>query len=308
MLNLRFKIYLPVLFSIGTLLDACSPTKKESTITSLRDVTGITFIETRREFDTGLSFSQYGFQQVPEWTLRFLPGDSVEIYSPYEKKFLGYPIYYDHHDVVNFAREWLRIKHVSKDSLVLQLLVVKSKQVLKNMSTVYMKFYSEDYIKNRLKSNSESLRKPNRRDSLFVKSLIKRANSHPGNSDSVFFARIPVKMKSLTPDITVQKDLPANNSIYYRASNEYWNPEYTITIDNAYKDFGHSFTAFVDSSGRMTVSKFAVSDPDFDAPRRRVLQGIIDVYLHRYLKITPGTTFGIPHSCEIMLHVSGKKY
>jgi hypothetical protein len=270
-------------------------------------VEGINFIEVRREFENGLSFNEYGFQLIPEWDLHFLPGDSVKIYSPFEKRYIYYPIYFDHGQVINFAREWLRLKHVSKDSLVLQLLRVREKVIDKKRSNVYMRFYSAEYIKNTLRSNAESLRKPNIRDTLFIKKLVARAKANPTNSDSLFTARTPVALKSTIPEITVSIQKPSKEDVDYKASDEYMGVEYHVEIKRAYKDFYNSFTAFVDDKGKVTVGKFAVIEPDFEAPQRRVLQGVVDVYIQHFLEVTPGKTLGMPHPTEIMLHVRGRK-
>lgn len=264
------------------------------------------FIEVRREFDTGLSFSQQGFQQIPEWTLYFLQGDSVKIYSPFEKRYIHYPIYFDHGKVINFAREFLRVKHISRDSIVLQLLRVQARIVNQDLSKVYMRFYSENYIKNVLHADPDSLRKPNTRDTIFIKSLIGRTKRYPNIGDSLFAARQPVLLRSKVDWISVVKKKLAKSDIDYRASDEYLYPEYTINIQNAYKDFSYTFTAYVDQHGKITVGRFASIEEDFVAPQRRVMQGIVDLYLHRFLEITPGQTLGMSHSTEITLHLRGQ--
>jgi len=137
--------------------------------------------------------------------LYFLPGDSVKIYSPFEKRYIFYPIYYDHDQVINFAREWLRLIHVSKDSLVLQLLKVQSQKVNRELSTVYMRFYSEAYIKNQLKTDAASLRKSLRKDTLYIKNLIQRAELNSETPDSILSATQPVALKSRVKEISVTK-------------------------------------------------------------------------------------------------------
>ena len=286
---------------------SCNRSKPEVQRPSFKQVEGIKFIEVRREFDTGLSFNENGFQQVPEWTLYFLPGDSVKIYSPFEKRYIFYPIYFDHEQVINFAREWLRLIHVSKDSLVLQLLKVQSREVKKDLSKVYMRFYSEGYIQDVLKADADSLRRPNSRDTQFIRQLVTRANEHSLLSDSVFAARKPVVFKSKVEAIKVSKRTTPKDAIDYSAANDYLNPEYDIEISGAYKDFSNSFTVFVDATGKMTVGHFAVLEKEFEAPQRKVLQAITDLYLQRYLEIQPGSTLGILHATEVMLHVKGTK-
>lgn len=303
--NLSLCKWYPALALI--LLIACNRSNPESKRPSFKAVEGIKFIEVRREFDTGLSFSEQGFQQIPEWTLYFLPGDSVKIYSPFEKRYIHYPIYFDHGQVINFAREFLRVKHISRDSIILQLLRVQAKVVNQDLSKVYMRFYSENYIKNVLHADPDSLRKPNSRDTLFIKTLIDRAKRYPNVGDSLFAARQPVSLKSKVDWISVVKKKLAKNDIDYRASDEYLYPEYTINIQNAYKDFSYTFTAYVDDHGKITVGRFASIEEEFVAPQRKVMQGIVDVYLQRFLEITPGQTLGIQHPTEITLHLRGTK-
>ena len=302
-----FHLYSLVAMFFVVLLSCCNQTQPKLQRQSFKSFEGIKFIEVRREFDTGYSFSKQGFQQIPEWTLSFLPGDSVKIYSPFEKRYIFYPIYYDHGQVMNFAREWLRLIHIDKDSLVLQLLRVQSKVVNKDLSTVYMRFYSENYIKNVLHADPDSMRKPNRRDTMYIHRLIKRANAIPLVADSLFAARNSVELKRLVKEVTAERSVLDKEDLNYSVSNEYLYPEFDIHIKKAYKDFAQSFTVLVDANGEMTVGSFAVMEKEFEAPRRKVLQGILDVYFERYLHITPGRTLGIPHATEITLHVRGTR-
>lgn len=303
------KIHRRIGYALSALLvfTSCNRPDAESQRPSFKQVEGINFLEVHREFENGLSFNRHGFQQIPEWNLYFLPGDSVKIYSPFEKRYIHYPIYFDHGQVINFAREWLRLKHVSKDSLVLQLLRVKSREIDKKLSNVYMRFYSEAYVRDVLRSNPDSLRRPKLRDTLFIKSLVKRAKANPTTPDSLFSARSPVVLRSKIDWITVRSEKPSKGDLNYKASDEYMNVEYHVEIKKAYKNFSRSFTAFVDDKGKITVGKFANIEKDFEAPQRRVLQGITDVYLQRFLEITPGKTLGMPHPTEIMLYVRGTK-
>ncbi len=304
-------------FAVGLIVfvilavNACSNSSNKSkpTLKSpyFKAVEGIKFIEVRREFDTGLSFSNQGFQQKPEWNLYFLPGDSVKIYSPFEKKYIYYPIYNDYAGKMNFAREWLRLIHVSKDSLVLQLLRVQSQKVNRELSTVYMRFYSEDYIKNHLKTDAALLKRPKRKDTLYVRHLIERANLNAKTPDSILSATQPVELKSKVKEITVIKRKLKKGDINYSPSDEYLYPEYNVVIHKAYKDFAYSFTSLVDTTGKMTVGRFACIEPDFEAPQRKIRQAVTDVYLQRFLVIKPGSTLGIPHTTEIMLNVKGIK-
>jgi len=274
-----------------------------------KDIVNIHYLEARRMFDDGLVFNKYGFQQIPEWDLYFTSPDSVKIYSPSRQKYIHYPIYFDHDSVVNFAREWFRIKKVSRDSLVLQLLQVEDKIISRERSNVYMLFYAADYIKKNLNTDIESLRKPRRNDTLYVKSQIVQAEKLPDST--VFAARNPVILESRSPMIEVEKIKVKTDSVNinntYR-SDEYLYPEYRITIDPAYKDFDYAFSVIVDKDGQIQFKQFlTVIMPEFQESQERVAKGIIDVYLQRLLKVTPGSTLQFPQSSVINLYVKGRK-
>ena len=178
------------------------------------------------------------------WVLYFTAEDSIKIFSPKENRFIHYPIYYDHGAVFNFAREWFRVIDVSKDSLVFQLLEVQARVVSQEMSNVYMTFYSEDYLKNVLQAHPDSLKRPTREDTLFIRSRAILANKNP---DSIFAARNPVVLKSMNPAIEVEKVPVIPDPISgVNPSDEYLLPEYNITINKAYKDFNYPISVRVD--------------------------------------------------------------
>lgn len=299
------------LFIILTVLvfTSCNRTETKNERPSFKPVLGMQFIEVRREFDNGLAFNQYGFQQEPAWKLYFLSEDSVMIYSPFEKKYYHYPIYHDHDSVFNIAREWLRLKYLNKDSLTFQLLSVDRKEISRERSNVTMKFYSHRYLFDVLKKDPVQLRRPNHTDTLFIKSLVSRANRNPSNPDSAFAARQPVQLISTIKEIKVTKEglqYDPYNLLNISSADTYMKPEYSISISKAYKDFSYTFTALVDQYGKLHVDTFLTS-PEFTVSRRKVLEGIVNVYLQRFLKVIPGQTLGLPHTSQITLYVKGKR-
>lgn len=284
------------------ILSSCSKAPEKPTF---KNVVGVRFVEVRREFINGISFNDYGFQQEPEWILEFMSDDSVKIYSPFEKKFLHYFVIYDRNNIFNMAREWVRLMHVSKDSLTFQLLQVNKKVVDPNRSNVLMKFFSEDYIK-RKKLDIKQLQKPLSKDSAYIKSLIAKANKYPDEPDSTFAARKPVTITSNTGAIKVIQSHTTSNMFEASRADEYLNPEYKISIQGAYKDFAYSFSVVVDEKGKMHLGRYAAMD-EFRESQKRLLNSLIEGYLHKYLNIIPGQTLGMPHASEIMIYLNGKK-
>ena len=270
-------------------------------------IKGIKYSEVKRRFNNGLSFTDQGFQLEPEWNIYFNADDSVRIYSPEKKQYMTYRIFHSHKALFQFAREWFRVKHVSKDSLIFQVMELESRAVMEDLSTITMTLYSDDYIKNALKTTAEKLKAPSKEDSLFIKYRAIEANS---DLDSAFAARNPVKMTSKSKITRVEKVKPGLDPYlgHVNRSEEYLYPEYRIYINKAYQDFQYSFSVIVDHNGRMHFKQFLVAvEPEFIDTKTKVAKGIIDVYLRNTLDIIPGNTLGFPHSSVINLHVIGRK-
>ncbi len=276
-------------------------------IPTFAPIKGIRYTEVYRRFENGLSFNEYGFQLQPEWNIYFNADDSVRIFSPERQKYMTYRIFHSHKALFNFARDWFRVKHVSKDSLVFQVMKLESRVVQEDRSKVYMTFYSDNYIKNTLRTDAAKLKVPSKDDSLFVKYRAIQANTDP---DSVFAARNPVVLKSKSKIARVEKLKPSADPYLGQISRseEYLNPKYKINIDKAYQDFQYSFQVIVDHRGRMTFKDFLVAVmPEFKDTKTKVAKGIIDVYLRNLLEVTPGNTLGFPHSSVINLDIIGRK-
>lgn len=278
----------------------------EPPVPTFTEIKGIKYSEAHRRFDNGLSFNEYGFQLEPEWHLYFNADDSVRIYSPERDQFMTYRIFHSHKALFHFARDWFRVRHVSKDSLILQVMRLEKRVVKDELSNVYMTLYADDYIKNVLKTTVEELRKPSKADTLFIKYRAIEAISNP---DSAFAARNPVVMKSKSPILTVEKaptQIDPNLDRYVR-SDTYLQPRYNIHISKAYQDFDYTFSARVDHFGKMHFKQLLVAvDPEYKENKIRVVKGIIDVYLKNLMEITPGNTLGINHPSVVHVRVKGR--
>jgi hypothetical protein len=279
----------------------------EPPVPAFTEIKGIKYSEVHRRFDNGLSYNEFGFQLEPEWEIYFNAPDSIRIFSPERQKYMTYRMFHSHKSLFHFARDWFRVKHVSKDSLIFQVMRLDSRVVNEERSNVFMTLYSHDYIKNTLHTTAEKLKVPSREDSLFVKYRAIQANSDP---DSAFAARIPVMLKSKSKILQVEK-IKASADPYLghvSRSEEYLYPEYKIRIDKAYQDFSYSFSVIVDHTGKIQFKEFLVGVmPEFLDTKTKVAKGIIDVYLRNLLEVTPGKTLGFPHASVINLYVIGKK-
>jgi hypothetical protein len=315
MLNFKTLIYF---LAVGLVVSACNSTpeknakkekKKKEDIKRLdfTPIVGIKYHEVTRRFSNGLSFSDIGFQQEPSWIIQFASNDTVKAWSPQKQIMQSFYFMYDHGDVYNFAGEWFRIKGFSKDSIRMQRLQLTNRVIEKDIrSDVFMTYYSEDYLK-KINKTPEELRKPTAADTAFIRKLVDRADRNPANADSAFAGRIPVQFIPKSKIISVKKLSTVDRLLGRTESYDYLFPEYRIKIEKAYQDFGYSFTAVVDKNGKIYLNSFRDDMPEYHEQRKKVLQGIIDVYLQNLLIVKPGTTLGIPHSSEITLNVSGKK-
>lgn len=305
------------IFVLSIILAACNskPAKeagkeKPQALTQLdfNTIKGIKYTEVKRRFTNGLSFDTTGFQQEPSWIIQLKSQDTILAYDPAQKIMQGFHLHHDHSNVYNFAKEWFRFKLISKDSLVFQRLQVTNKQIADDItSDVNMTFYSNAYIEKVLHTTAEQLQRPARADSIFVRKLIEKANRNPGNRDSVFAARQIVQLTPKSEMITAEFISSVDPLIGRTKAYDYLYPNFRIVIHRAYKDFAYEFNVTADEKGKLRMSNFFTNLPEYAEVRKKVLNGIVDIYLQNLLKINPGTTLGIPHASEITVTVIGKK-
>ncbi|WP_316790218.1 hypothetical protein [Pedobacter frigoris] len=271
-------------------------------------IIGIRYTEVRRRFSNGLSFDKIGFQQEPSWIIEFQSNDTVMAYSPVKKRMLPFFLMYDHGDVYNFAKEYFRIKKVTKDSLVFQRLQVDRKEIASGVkSDVNMIFYADSYIKNVLKTTASELQKPNGADTAFIRMLTEKSNQAPTDTSKTFAGRQPAQFISTSPLLKVEKKSTIDEFSGRTEAFDYLFPKYRIEIKNAYQDFAYDMKVIVDGQGNIHLVSFYNSLPELEESRRKIVKSIIDIYLRNLIKIIPGTTLGMPHSSEINLVVVGKK-
>ncbi|WP_442589622.1 hypothetical protein ACSBL2_26790 [Pedobacter sp. AW31-3R] len=271
-------------------------------------IKGIRYTEVKRRFSNGLSFDTTGFQQEPSWIIELHSKDTILAYDPAQKIMQGFHLHYDHGNVYNFAKEWFRFKVISKDSLVFQRLQVSKKEIADDIrSDVNMTFYADSYIENVLHTTAAQLQKPTAADTAFIKKRVTKANLYPDNRDSVFAGRQIAVLSPKSDMISVELLSSVDPLMGRTRAYDYLYPRYKIVINRAYKDFSYEFNIIADEKGKLRLGYFYTNLPEFYEVRKKVLAGIVDVYLQNLLKIKPGSTLGIPHASEITVNVTGKK-
>lgn len=309
-------------FSIFCLLTVLSCTSKSGKETSsgeqtsnrvvnpdFEKVDGVRFFETKRRFKNGLSFNKDGFQHEPTWIIEFKAPDTMLAYSPEKNDMEHFFLQHDHGQVYNFAREFFRAIKVTKDSMVLQRLQVDGKIIAGDddvRSDVFCTFYTRNYIEKTLKTTIGELQKPTKRDTIYIESLAAQTLKDPANPELAFAAKDPVKIDPKSKYVTSEKISTIDATNHRTASYDYMYPQYNLAILRAYKDFNYSFSVIVDAQGKMYVNRVDGVLPADMPSRKKLLQGITDVYLKNLFKITPGTTLGIPHSSEVTIYLKGK--
>jgi hypothetical protein len=286
---------------------ACGHKEKDRSKISFKSIEGITYLEVSRLQKNGLSYNDYGFHLSPDWKLRFVSEDSAALYSPVKKQFLNFPLALGTDSVFNTAHAFLKMKHMSKDSLVLELLEAAGDSINLHKSRVTMRLFSEDYIKNKLHTDIVILQRPSRKDTLFVRSLVEKANA---DIKKAFAASEPVKLMSRSPQVTVAKRVtkPSYIDNNFSTDDDYLDPTFDIVINKAYANFNYSFSAYVDSKGQMFYRMPLIDlagDDDFKNHYIKMSTGIMNSYLKLYLTTIPGQTLGMPHTSTISIHVTG---
>ncbi len=271
-------------------------------------VNGIRFFEVKRRFRNGLSFNKDGFYHQPNWVIEFKAPDTMLAYSPEKKGMEAFYLQFDHGQVYNFAREFFRAKAIAKDSLVLQRLQVNGKVIADDKdirSDVYSTYYTKDYIENKLHTTVGELQRPTKADTLFIQELTKKTLQDPSNASIAFAATEPVIFKPNSKFVTAEKISTIDETNNRLQSVDYMYPQYKLTISRSYKAFAYAFTLVVGADGKMYVNNVEGVMRDDFAPRKRLLQGIVDVYLKNLFKIEPGKTLGIKHSSEVSVFLVG---
>jgi len=272
---------------------------------SFAPIVGIDYYEARRSFDNGLAYDSIGFVQEAEWHVKFTREDAVQIYGPGSDSLFNFQITHDHDSFFHFARESWKVIDLDPDSIMLQRLSLDGLKVNKIRSNVYMRFYSKDYLK-QLGVPLSDLRKPRPRDTAFVKAMVARANRNLTNVDSSFSSKNYPKLTSKSPILEIKRrQRDSLELVDQSAAYTYLYPEYDIVIDKAYKDFYYTFSVLVGPDGTLRLGRFFVM-PEFEESRRKVLSGIISVYLQNLLEIHPATTLGLPHNSVVYLRVKGR--
>jgi hypothetical protein len=274
---------------------------------TFKSVWGKGFTEVKRYFKNGYSFNDKGYQLDPSWRLSFPSDDSVNIYNPKRKLFVNSPITFDHDSVFNIAWSYLRLKKLTKDSITFQVLKVEGKVIDNDVSVVYMTLYANDYIKNVLHRDPLSMQVFTRADTLFIKRKTEAARF---DHSKAFAARIPAKLISKSPLVKLEKIINDDRADTDNdgPAIDYLSPEYNITISKAYDDFSYYFTIYVDEQGQMSFGKSMVPlEAEYKESYPRIMKGLVNGYLKAYLKVTPGTTLGIPHTSEVIVNVKGTK-
>jgi hypothetical protein len=278
----------------------------EKDLISFKSVEGISYTEISRRLKNGLSFTEDGFQLEPQWKLQFVSDDSVSIYSFDKKAFLNFPLTRGYDSVLNTARTWLKLRKMSKDSLVFEVLKSEADSIDIRGAEVYMTFYANNYIQNVLHSNIATVRQSSRRDSLFIRSLVNQANI---NYKKAFAARQPAVLVSKSPAIKVNKWKAEGDILNnFDTSDDYFNPSYSIIINKAFENFFYSFSIYVDDMGQMHYGKplVAFSGKGYEDAYISSSKAVMDRYLKHYLQVTPGKTLNMLHTSIINIHVEGK--
>jgi len=296
------------LFFIVLILSACNSRSKKNDAT-LRDfsfapVKGIRFEEVKRRFSDNLSFNKEGFMQEPSWIIEVAAEDTMMAWSPQKQKMQKFYLQYDHGNVYNFAEEFFKVKHISKDSLVFQRIQVDGRVIADDIrSDVNMTFYAQTYIKNKLKTTASALQKPSKADTLFIK---KRSDEVNRTDTGAFAARVPVQFIPKSKIVKVEKFSTVDKLQKRTAAYDYMFPQYRIEIQRAYKDFAYECLAVVDYTGTMKIVNVNGVLPDAVEGKKRMMQGVADVYIKNLFNVIPGTTLGIPHNSEITVMIVGK--
>ncbi len=278
----------------------------EKDLFSFKPVLGISYVEVARRLDNGLSFNEIGYQLEPEWQMKFVSNDSVSIFSPEKKRFINFPLTRGYDSIFNTARTWLKVKKLTRDSLLLQLLEARSDSIDTRGSRVFMTFYAENYVKNKLHKTAAALQVPSKNDTVFVRSLVELSEK---DISKAFAARQPASVQSARNFIKVSPR-HAKGDIFnnFDTSDDYMYPTYDIAIKDADTTFNYFFSVIVDTQGKLHYEKPLIPFTEEGFERRYIAQSkaVLEKYLSKNLNVIPGSTLGMKHASAISIHAKGQ--
>jgi hypothetical protein len=314
MLLINLKTLKTAAFGLLIILSACISScgnsqsgKKKRELISFKPYNGINYSEVSRRQRNGLSFNEYGYQLEPQWKLKFVSDDSVSIFSPTKNAFINFPLTRGYDSIFNAARSWLKIRQINKDSITMEILIQKGDSLDVKGTKVFMRFFADNYVKNVLHTDTTTLRRPSRADTLFIRSLAAKATA---DYTKAFAARQPAEITSKSPLVTVSRRTTKPDILNnFDNSDDYLDPTYDIVIKNAFKDFYYSFTMYIDDKGNLYFGIPLVGfngDQEREADYIHTCKAVIESYFKFYLTAKPGTTLGMIHSSTVSVHVEGK--
>ncbi|MBL4675901.1 MAG: hypothetical protein JKY70_06820 [Mucilaginibacter sp.] len=304
---IKYFKYFTLLFLIPLGHMACKPKvvikhDGEKDRISFKSVFGISYTEVSRRLNNGLSFNSDGYQLEPSWQMKFVSDDSLALYSPAKKAFINFPIGRGYDSIFYVARSFFRVKKITPDSILLQLIQAKADSIDLRGSNVYMTFYADEFIRNVIRKETATLKAPSNKDTMFVKGLINVAER---DISKAFFARLPATVKSNSILADVHRHIISGDVLYnYHADEDYMYPTYNIVLKRCKSNFYYSFSAIVDSHGKLhyekplipTTSTFYISHS----------KAVLKDYLQKLLTVTPGSTLGLIHPSTLYFHVKGQ--
>jgi len=296
------------IFFLSLMLSACSSKNKKNDATQrdfqFEPVKGIRYEEIKRRFSNGLSFNEQGFMQKPSWIIEVVSEDTMSAWSPQKQRMQNFYLQYDHGNVYNFAEEFFKVKHISKDSLVFQRIQVDGRVIADDIrSDVNMTFYAQHYIKNKLKTTAEILQYPTKADTAYIEKRVTEVNR---TDTTAFAATEPVQFLPKSKIVKVKKFSSADKLTKRTSAYDYIFPRYRIEIERAYKDFAYECLAVVDYTGNIKILSVNGVLPETAEGKKKMMQGVADIYIRNLFDVAPGTTLGIPHNSEITVMIVGK--
>lgn len=268
-------------------------------------VVNVKYTEVKRRFSDGLVFNETGYQLEPLWRMWFISNDSVRIYSQERGKFYNFKVYYDHDSVINMADNWLKIKKITPDSLLFQVLFVKNKEILDEESNIYMTFYSDKLVSKIPDTKIMYMGLPSARDTAFIKNLVAKISK---DSTKFFAGREAPKIESRSPDLQVETQQYVKSFLTAAdPADPYMHPEFHITMHKAYDNFYYRFSAYIEADGTLRFKEPLQLITDFREHIIGAMKGIVNGYLRYYTKVTPGSTLGIKHRTSVIIEIKGVK-
>ncbi len=264
-----------------------------------------TWVEVRRTYPNGYVYNEAGQKIAPDLTLQIISSDSLKLYSKSSgyNNWVHFSFFND--SILNIARDYYKVKKLSKDTLCLQKLVVDNNKLKLHQHMLNMIFLNKQKLDRLPDIQKKTIREAQKMDTLYMLSLIDSAEKE--NNDFVLISHIPPQIIPLNKHSFVRVYPPVTDILEDNFPCGILISECELTVNHADTDMRTTCTLQISKTGNISLGGWIAGDDYLYKQKGIFLQHVLEKYLKPNFRAIPGSTLGIKHKTEILIHLRCNK-